>query len=253
MIHKSRYTTVLSRILQEGESGDFLLVKKTIPQGKSTRTYSPEGRFYYDTYARDFPIVVLSEANYGVWMSDTPMEQESLRVASVHAWGHILIVGLGIGLLPTLLRRNGAVKTIAILEKEQDVANLVYRYIKTRKMNLIIGEAKEYLRTTSDRYDFIYIDIWRGAMSPILEGEQWAALASRCLRKGGEVRWWLQELHERVKDKLPKEPMESSQVIVVGDPCLICGKTLRYDYAGVCADCADILEISELFVRRTKK
>lgn len=30
-------------------------------------------------------------------------------------------------------------------------------------------------------------------------------------------------------------------------PCLRCGKTLRWDYDGLCMDCADELGISEMF------
>jgi hypothetical protein len=37
--------------------------------------------------------------------------------------------------------------------------------------------------------------------------------------------------------------------IVQGIPCKKCGKTIRHDYSGVCMDCADDLEISELFER----
>lgn len=32
-----------------------------------------------------------------------------------------------------------------------------------------------------------------------------------------------------------------------GIPCKKCGKTIRNDYWGLCMDCADELEISELF------
>ena len=250
MIFKTHYATYLSQKLPEGKSGEFSITKMVIPKGTVARTYSQVGMFHRDEFSTDFPVVVLTEEGNGVWMSDSPMEQESLRLTVTAARGNVLIVGLGIGLLTTLIKPNNKmVHTITIIEKEQDVADLVYKHIKTNRTSLIMGDAKEYLSTTDDRYDFIYIDIWQGIMGPIVEGEQWVALASRCLKEKGEVRWWLQELHERVKSKLPKEPIGKA-FLVVGDPCLICGKMYRWDYAGLCMDCADMLEVSEMYVKR---
>jgi len=40
--------------------------------------------------------------------------------------------------------------------------------------------------------------------------------------------------------------MKQTASIVVGVPCLRCGKSIHADYLGVCMDCADTLGISEL-------
>lgn len=266
MIRTEYYTTVLSRIIPEGRSGKFYIRKVVLPKGREIRTYSPTGVFYFDKLDKDFPTVVLREDTDieklpdQVWMSDAPMEQEGMRYASLVAKGDILVLGLGLGLLPTLIKmrnvgvRNRMVKSITIVEIEQDVVNLVYDHIKTKRTKLIIADAKDYLEKTDDRYDFIFIDIWASFVATLTEAEHWASLASRCLKDGivpeQGVRWWVQELHARIKDKLPKSPVAEPGKPAVYPPCLVCGKTIRNDYAGLCMDCADTLGVSELFVKK---
>ncbi len=40
--------------------------------------------------------------------------------------------------------------------------------------------------------------------------------------------------------------MKQTASIVINDPCIRCGKPLRADYMGLCMDCADTLNTSEL-------
>lgn len=40
--------------------------------------------------------------------------------------------------------------------------------------------------------------------------------------------------------------MKQTAPIVINEPCIRCGKPIRADYMGVCMDCADTLNISEL-------
>ena len=98
---------------------------------------------------------------------------------------------------------------------------------------------------THQRYDFIFIDIWSSMAEPIKEADALTQLARPCLKKNGRTWIWLQELIDRVKDQLPVVPRKSTGVST--DPCLICGKAPRYDYGGLCMDCADILRVSEIF------
>ncbi|GAH45498.1 unnamed protein product, partial [marine sediment metagenome] len=141
-------------------------------------------------------------------MSDTPMEQEALRIPSVVARGDVLIVGLGLGLLPILIKmRNKMVDSITIIEKNREVANLVYNKIKTRKTSLLLNDGESYLAVPGRKFDFIFIDIWGSITAPMREIDHWTDLANNRLKKGGEVRCWLQELYDRIKSKLPKEPL----------------------------------------------
>ncbi len=248
MIQASRYTTVLSNRFEEKSIGNFSIKKDVLHRGVLIRTYYPGGAFYHDTLDRDFPIVKLIEEGKTVWMSDSPMEQEALRIPSLVARGDILIIGLGIGLLPTLIKmRNKAVNSITFIERSRDVANLVYNEIKTRKTSLLLNDGESYLAVPGRKFDFIFIDVWGSFTAPMKEIDHWTSLAKGRLKEGGEVRCWLQELYDRIKDKLPKEPVLKQGFPAVYDPCLVCGKKLRFDYAGLCMDCADNLEVSEMY------
>jgi len=249
MIDSSNYTTRLTKLIPEGKSGKFRIEKSIIPRGTEIRTYHPSGHFYHDTFSYDFPTVRLLEKGGSIWMSDTPMEQESLMVPSAIAEGNVLIIGLGLGLLPQLLRKRRRVRKITIIEREADVLALVYPYIRLPKTSVVLSDAKTYIdyaAAVGYRYDFIYIDVWKGILAPLKEIDTWTGIAKPVLAPGGVIYCWLQELYNRVKDKLPKEPMAPTGPPALYEPCLACGKKLRNDYAGLCMDCADGLGVSEI-------
>lgn len=250
MIYKKDYTFIMSRKLPEKQVGDYALKKLVLQKGELIRTYTPAGFFYFDKANADLPIIRLTKGE-GIIMSDTPMEQEGLRIPTVVARGNTLIIGLGIGLLPTLIRmRNCVVQRIMIIEQSVEVAKLVYRHIKTSKTNILVCDGEEYLKTCEEKYDFIYIDVWEGIITPLTEIEKWTELAKPCLTEAGEVRCWLQELYNRVKIHLKRGPAGPTAQAGFHPPCLVCGKILRNDYAGLCLDCADSLEVSEVFIRK---
>ncbi len=250
MIHSKDYTLVMSKKLSEGELGNYLIRKKILKKGALVRIYTSAGYFYTDRLGFDMPTVVLSR-NGGIVMSDTPMEQEGLRIPVIKARGKVLVIGLGIGLFPTMLRmRNRKVKSVLIVEESRDVAKLVYRHIKNSKTELRISDGKDFLATCEEKFDFIFIDIWSAITTTITEVDEWTRLAKPCLAEGGEIRCWLQELYNRIHTKLPKEPINKSNFIEIHEPCLVCGKKIRFDYAGLCMDCADDLEVSEVYARR---
>jgi len=190
-------------------------------------------------------------------MSDTFLEQESLRLPVTLTTGHVLEIGLGLGLFPRLIKRqkNSPVKKITIVEKEPDVVALVYPTIRFQRTEVVITDGKDYLESCKQigqKFDFIHIDVWQGINIAIMELEEWIELAKPCLTPDGRVWCWLQELYDRIKDKLPKEPVVNFRLFGTypPSPCLVCGKVLRNDYAGLCMDCADTMEVSELYIRR---
>lgn len=253
MIDTDKYTTRLTKLIPEGRVGKFRIKKTIIPRGTRIRMYHPSGYLYHDEFNSDFPTVRLLEKDGSIWMSDTPMEQESLVVPSILAKGNVLVLGLGLGLFPQLLRKRRRVRKITIIEKETDVVILVYPCIKLPKTEVVISDAKAYIdfaAAVGYRYDFIYVDIWSGILAPLKVMDEWVEIAKPVLAPGGVVYCWLRELYDRVKDKLPKEPVTQPGFPNVYDPCLICGKTLRNDYAGLCMDCADELDVSEIHAEK---
>lgn len=252
-IRTSRYTTVMSRILPEGKRGSFAIVHKTLLQGNLVYTYDHwGGRMRMGRPDKDFRMVVLEiEGGEDVWMSDSPLEQESLIRPLNNARGDVLTSGLGIGLFSTLVSSRKRIRSITVVEKSPDVIDLVWGHIKTPKMTIVQADLWEYLATTDDKYDYVYVDIWGYWAGAIREIDIAKVAASRLLQPGGRTDVWLQELCHRVKDVLPKEPVRA-EPLTTRPPCLLCPKVFRYDYGGLCMDCADSLKVSEVFVESEK-
>jgi len=246
----NKYDYTMSRVLEEAKVGNFSLEKTIIQKGTILRLYNRRGgRIIMGKYVFDYPLVVLKEGS-GIWMSDAQLEVESAMGAAEAAKGQVLIGGLGIGLLPTLIKDK--VTHITIIEKYKEVIDLVFHQLDTRRMSIIQGDIFEYLDQTEKKYDLIHIDVWPDLYAPFTEIEKAREKANRRLNPGGVVWCWLQELYDNVKERLPIGPLGFSDVgpPAIYEPCLVCGKTIRNDYAGLCMDCADSLEVSELFVGR---
>lgn len=244
----------LTYILEEASDPPFHVVKKLVPKGKILEMYDADaGAVRQVMFDKPFYVMVLAEEDE-VWMSTTPFEYEGIRKHLERAHGDVLVGGLGLGVFPFYATRKGTVKLVDIVEKEEKVISLVYNQLQRavsrirRKCRVIHDDIYSYLATTPLKYDFIFLDIWQGFIGPIKDLDNAVQAACRCLKDGGEVHVWMEELVNRVKGKLPGTPT-AGRPFGLYDPCLICGKTLRYDYAGLCMDCADVLKVSEIYVR----
>ncbi len=96
-------------------------------------------------------------------MSDTRMEKMSNWDFCKNANGHVLIAGLGIGLivhniLPKL--KDGTITQITIIEKEQDVIELVSPFFTNNKVTIINADIFSYEPPKGIKYDTVYFDIW---------------------------------------------------------------------------------------------
>lgn len=94
-------------------------------------------------------------------MSDTQMERRSNIDFVIHANGKVLIAGLGIGLiikniLPKLA--SGEITEITVIEKYQDVIDLVAPHYKNDKIRIICADIFEW--KADQKYDTIYFDVW---------------------------------------------------------------------------------------------
>ena len=99
----------------------------------------------------------------GVMMTDTPMEKDSNRRLIEMARGHVLIGGLGLGMViwPLLLKKPD-LHSLHILEKNPDVIDLVTRHLPLDS-RLEIEQADVFRWRPSrglPKFDAIYFDIW---------------------------------------------------------------------------------------------
>ncbi len=235
----NQYDFRMSAILAPRKRGSFEIKRGIVPQGTLLWTYDHrEGRVSKAWYGFDYPLVILLE-NDDIWMSDSQPEVEEIMGAAAKAKGDVLISGLGIGLLPTFLKDKADVERIDIVERQPEVIDLVFDQIASPKMRIVNDDVFHFLDTTSNQYDFIYVDIWKPITAPLKEIDAARQKAVRCLKPDGVFWCWLQELYDRIKDRLPQEPTGPTSKEGLHEPCLICGKTLRDDYAGLCGNCAE--------------
>ncbi|MBN2075906.1 MAG: class I SAM-dependent methyltransferase, partial [Dehalococcoidales bacterium] len=146
----------------------------------------------------DYTVVTLTE-NGNTWMTDNPFEVESSLGAIEGARGDVLIGGLGIGLLPTLMKDK--VDSIDIVELNQEVIDLVFHQVATEKTQIIHDDICHYLTSTGKRYDFICVDIWSDTFLPMWDIDAVKTLARRCLKPSGDIWCWLEELYHGGDDK----------------------------------------------------
>lgn len=105
--------------------------------------------------------------NGELMMSDTPMERRTNVEFVVNANGHVLIAGLGLGMIVNALRekiKDGDVTQITIIEKEQDVVDMIRPFLheieKECQINYITADILEYKPEKGSKFDSIYFDIW---------------------------------------------------------------------------------------------
>ena len=104
-----------------------------------------------------------------VVMSDTWMEQHSNAPAVQRAAGHVLVGGLGIGLIVVPLLEKDDVRRVTIIEKHREVIDLVLPHLKVclgkegaeaERLEVIHGDVFTYTPSADVVFDTIYLDIW---------------------------------------------------------------------------------------------
>lgn len=96
-----------------------------------------------------------------VVMSNTPDEIRDFWHFVCKAKGHVLVNGLGIGVLLKALLNKPEVTKITVIEKSADVIKLVAdTYLGDSRVNIINADAFDYVPPKGERYDAVWHDIW---------------------------------------------------------------------------------------------
>jgi hypothetical protein len=94
-------------------------------------------------------------------MSNTPDEIRDFMGFVWKASGQILVNGLGLGVLLQALLNKEDITQITVIEKSQDVINLVApTYLKDSRVVIVNADAFEYTPPKDIFYDYIWHDIW---------------------------------------------------------------------------------------------
>lgn len=149
--------------LPEMERGDYRIVHRTIPGNMPIRTMS-NGYVQVDADI----IVRILEHKGQLWMSDTPSEIEDMQqmatsVQKKHT--HVLIAGLGMGILTTLVAQKENVQKVTVIEISPEVVEMVSPYLPDKeKVEIIVDDFREWIKQQEQsdlrQYDAVLLDIW---------------------------------------------------------------------------------------------
>ncbi len=98
--------------------------------------------------------------NEQLMMSNTTMEQNTNREVIHRAKGDVLVAGLGIGLILVPILAKLEVDTVTVVEKYQDVIDLVAPRIQHPKLTVVCADIMAWNPPPDQKFDTIYFDIW---------------------------------------------------------------------------------------------
>lgn len=166
------------------ERADFLFNLRVV------RDAGPMFRMYNGKYCR------LSLKGEGLVMSDTFMERKSNSEFVENARGKVLIAGLGLGLVVRNILSKPEVFEIVIVEKNNDVIDLVGPKFRDPKLRIVNADIFEW--KTDEMFDTIYFDIWKDVDPGNLADVR--VLHNRFKRKklpGGWMNSWMKEFLQK--------------------------------------------------------
>lgn len=197
----------MAPIIPEGQIGEFRITHRTKTWPEVTMETMKSPADWTMRFARTGTYCILWTHDKTI-MSDTDFERVTNRDILRDAQGHVLVGGLGIGMLPYHLCKKKSIKSVIVLELRQEVIELVAPHIKHRKLNVVQGDVMHPPLLPRQQFDYVYLDIWPQV------GVEWDELKPLLdsykgfLKKGGTVDAWLSE-YIRIFDtlgiaKLPK-------------------------------------------------
>lgn len=98
--------------------------------------------------------------NGQLMMSDTAMERYSNREFIESANGKVLVAGLGVGMILANILDKEEVTEVIVIEKYQDVIDLVSDKFTHPKLKIICTDVFDYVPEKDEKFDTIYFDIW---------------------------------------------------------------------------------------------
>lgn len=169
----------LASMLSEGEKGAYSIKKFTVKSDNIRAAIDgiPCGEYVSLRLSGD------------ILMSNTPMEINTNSEFARCANGDVLIGGLGLGMIVLWIQDNPKIKSITVLEKSQEVIDLVKPQLPlNEKVSIIQADVFDWIPPKDKRFDTIYLDIWSGINSDIYN-EEMKPLKAR-------YRKWLRPLKE---------------------------------------------------------
>lgn len=110
----------------------------------------------------------LSEGENNIWMTVEAHEINTHNSRTKEIKGKVCCAGLGLGYTPYRLAQEAEVKSIDVIELNPNVISLYEDNIRritpnNEKIKVIQGDAIEYLRENTSKYDCVDADIWHSS------------------------------------------------------------------------------------------
>lgn len=160
----------------EGKSGDWRIEKFKVSKREAER-FNMRCAFAHGMRGRDISPGTYTrlKQNEAIVMSDTPAE------IADHAWfvweanGHILVAGLGLGMVTGMLAHREEVLSITVIELSEDVITLVGEHCrKDNKVKIIQGDIFKWrpherlAELGITKFDCAWFDIWNELCADLL-------------------------------------------------------------------------------------
>lgn len=116
-------------------------------------------------FKQKFSYLALTEGN-NIWMSMNPNEIETMKPFIDKGKGNVLVLGLGMGYVPYMLAIKDSVKSITIIEKDQNIIDLFNdliwpKFANKEKIKIIKDDAVLYAKKQKEAtFDYIFADLW---------------------------------------------------------------------------------------------
>lgn len=124
-------------------------------------------------FKKNVKIPMLKEGDK-IWMSPTLAEQNTINPCVDKAHGHVLTFGLGIGYFPYMCSLKDNVKSITIVELNENVISMFKECILPQfntdiEINIIHGNIFDYYNEEFlNKFDYIFVDIWEDNESGLI-------------------------------------------------------------------------------------
>jgi hypothetical protein len=144
----------------EGKRGDwaierFEVTKHDAMMGTISAMQHGRGAISPGIYTR------LRHAKRGIVMSDTPDEMRDHYSIVCNAKDHVLLNGLGIGMVLAAVLKRVSVQRVTVIEKDADVIALAGpHYAADKRVEIICADAFEWQPPKGTRYGAAWHDIW---------------------------------------------------------------------------------------------
>lgn len=116
-------------------------------------------------FNKTFKYPAVYENNH-LWMSITPNEINTMKQDIDDSFGNVLTYGLGLGYFAFMASNKDDVKSVTIIEKNDEIIklfkdNILNQFPYKDKIKIIKDDAFNYAKNISNgEYDFIFVDLW---------------------------------------------------------------------------------------------